>query len=350
MLQVKPVTREVIDAWPVAESGLPIRVVNSVAPAHVQTIAQLRSMSDAELLALRSLGKISLGHVRSFLKLCNQIEQGKQAFLNVQEVFSIFLDDAELGVLSARYGFGRKDLGASRNCVTLQEIGNAEHKTRERVRQIQETAMRQLQSRLARICLQPFIDYFVSYLEGLGRVANCVDLAPLQNDSAFAGFNPCSVLLLLGDLRPDRITFYNGFFSILALPAIRQVEDRATGILRAAAGPVALDHIVTDLSPVPEAGNPEQARRIISCVMDHCPHAAATLDSRYFLYSVGTAAFLAEVLQDLERPAHYRAITDAFNDRLKPLSRKGAGFVLEMLNANPQCTRVDRGIYDLKAV
>lgn len=350
MLQVKPITRETVDAWTVAESGLPVRVVNSVTPIGVATIGQLRLKSDAELLALRSLGKISLGHIRSFFKLCNQIEQGKQTFQNLREVFGIFLDEPELSVLSARYGFERKDLVASRDCVTLQEIGNAQNKTRERVRQVQETAMRQLHSRLARVCFQPFTDHFISYVDNLGRVANCADLAPLQSDPVLAGCNVCSILLLLSDLHPDRITFHNGFFSTAPLSIIGYIEKRALEVLEESDAPVSLDSLLNRASPNPDNSHTDHARRMVSCVMDHCSSVAATLDNRYFLYSKGTAAFLSEILQEMERPAHYRAITTSFNDRLKPLSRKGAGFILDMLNANPQCTRVDRGIYDLKAL
>ena len=197
MLQVKPVSRDVIDSWPVTGSGLPVRVVNSVAPANVERIGKLRGWSDHDLLALRSLGRISLTNIRSFFKLCGQIEQGKQTFQNIREVFDIFLDNAELKVLTARYGFERQDLAASRSWATLQEIGNAEHKTRERIRQIQETATDQLSSLLATVCLQPFNDYFISYVDKLGRVATCADLAPLQNDPVLSGYNVCSILLRL---------------------------------------------------------------------------------------------------------------------------------------------------------
>ena len=60
---------------------------------------------------------------------------------------------------------------------------------------------------------------------------------------------------------------------------------------------------------------------MLSCILDHSPLVAATLDRRYFTYERGTQTFLAEVLKDIERPAHYRTVTNAFNDRLAP----GAG-------------------------
>ncbi len=349
MLQVPPIKRETIEGWLVAESGLPIRVVNSVLPAGVTRIGELRKWSDQDLLNLRSLGRISLDHIHSFFRLCNQIEQGKQRFQNIREVFNICLDGPEFEVLSARYGFDRPEMAASRQWTTLQEIGDAEHKTRERVRQVEETAVRKLRSRVAAACLQPFYAYFVSFLEEHGRAAACPDLEPVRRDPILAAYNVCGILLLLCDLHPDRITFYNDFFTLLPEAAVRQVESHALAVLGKEARPVTLDEILKKAPELPHLPGAEDRRRVTGHVLDHCASVAATQDNRYFLYSSGSESFLVEILQGLERPVHYRALTNAFNERLKPLSRKGAGFVLELLNANPKCTRVDRGIYDLIA-
>ncbi len=45
---------------------------------------------------------------------------------------------------------------------------------------------------------------------------------------------------------------------------------------------------------------------------------------------------------------HFHSLTQALNDRLKPRSRKGAGFVLDMLNTSKACGRADRGLYGLQ--
>jgi hypothetical protein len=348
MLHVTSVGRDTIDAWPVSGSGLPVRVVNSVLTANVATVGQLRAQSDQDLLALRSLGRISLGHIRSFFKLCGQIEQGKQSFNSIRELLPLFLDGPEMKVVTARYGLELEELAAAKTCATLQEIGDAEHKTRERVRQIQETAMLKLRSRLAAVCLEPFYIYFSGLLEARGTSVTCADVATLKNESPAGGYNICGVLKLLSDLHPERITFYSDFFSTLGEQTIRTIESHAIELLNRAAKPVLLDEILNS-TPMPSPAHEDQKNQLLSCILEHCALVAATLDGRYFTYERGTQAFLAEVLKDLERPIHYRKVTDAFNDRLKSLSRKGAGFVLEALNAAPLCTRVDRGIYDLKA-
>lgn len=349
MLPVKPVKRDVMDAWPIAESGLPVRVVNSVTAAGVSVVGDLRSWTDQELIALRSLGRISLGHIHSFFRLCNHIEQGRQGFQTIQDVFTIFLDGPELQVLSARYGFARPELKASRNWATLQEIGDAQHKTRERIRQVEETAGRKLRSRLATVCLQPFVDYFCDVLAANGKSATCEDLASLRTAPHLANLNPCSVLLLLSDANPARIVFYRGFFTLLAEGTIQRVESEAIRLLDTAGAPLALDRLLTALPPVPGADDLAHKRKALLCALDHSPDIAAVTDGRYFLYRNGTRPFLMEMMKSLPLPAHYRAVTAAFNERVRPRSRKGAGFILEVLNTIPQCSRVDRGIYDLKA-
>lgn len=349
MLQVSPISREAIDLWPVAEAGLPARVVNSVGPAGVVTIGDLRKWADKELLALRSLGRISVGHIHSFFRLCNQIEQGKQRFSNVREVLSIFLDGPEFKVISARYGFDRPEMVASRDWATLQEIGNAEHKTRERIRQVQDVAVQKLGSRLAAACLQPFCDRLADFIRSRSEVITCSDLVPLAEDPMLAGFNVCSILLLLSDRQPDQITFHHGLFSTLSDATLQSIESRALQIIGRQDKPMAMSDLLAQLGDIPGLSGSSRPTAL-AAILDHMPQLAATTDGRHFPLEGGTNAFLVEIMKELPRPTHYRTVTKAFNERVKSLSRKGAGFILEALNANPQCTRVDRGIYDLKAV
>ena len=105
MLQVKPVGRGEIDDWTIAKSGLPVRVVNSARSEGIRTIGELRGWKDSELLRLRSLGRISLGHIRSFFALCDEISAGRKSIAEFQEIFQLFLDADESNVLILRYGF-----------------------------------------------------------------------------------------------------------------------------------------------------------------------------------------------------------------------------------------------------
>lgn len=349
MLIVKPVTRETIDQWTLAESGLPVRVCNSMRAAGVLRVGELRRWSDAEILRLRSLGHISLGHIHDFFALCHRIEKGEQAFENIKEVLDIFLDEDEFAVISSRYGFQRESLRVSRKCMTLEEIGRQADKTRERIRQIEATAKHKLSSRLGSVCLQPFYDYFRSILESLGQTAPSAQITPLADRMITAGYNPGGVLLLLCDLAPTRLTFYNQFFSLLPGPKLQDLERQALAALERWTAPVPLEDVLQALSRDTPAGFSESLRKTVMVLLEHHARVAATVDRRYFLYDRGMPAFLEEVMRGLSLPAHFRAITQAVNDRLLPGSRKGAGYILEALNAHPGCSRSDRGLYTLRA-
>jgi hypothetical protein len=86
----------------------------------------------------------------------------------------------------------------------------------------------------------------------------------------------------------------------------------------------------------------------MAVVLDHADGVAATIDGRYFAFERGIGPYLEELLTHLDRPAHYRAVTSAFNESVRPRSRKGAGFILEALNACPRVVRAERGFYDLR--
>lgn len=351
MLQIKTVSRKTIDGWTVADSGLPIRVVNSTASADIRKISDLRKWNDARLLELRGMGRVSLDHIHNFFRITGQLEQGKLGFQNIMEILPLFLDHDELKVVTSRYGLTLETPDVFRHSATLQDIGTAEHKTRERIRQIQETALQKLRSNLARCCLDPVRRYFAAFMARTGLVASCEDVFALSQEPVTAGRNPCGLLMLLSELSPQEISCYNRFFSTLPCSVLDKIEKFCLALLEGKNLPVSQDELSASAKGVPEFRSLNSLPRIISVLLDHSPEVAATVDNRYFLYARGGQKFLLEIMNEqVKRPVHYRAVTHALNERLKPRSRKGSGFVLDLLNSNPQCTRVDRGIYDFKAV
>lgn len=347
MFTVPTVAREEIDSWPVEEAGLPTRVINSVRAAEVQTIGQLRRWANADLLDLRSLGKVSLDQINYFYTLCNHIENSMQRFSSIHEVLDIFLHVPQLRVMATRYGFHQTELKASRNWVTLQEIGNEEDKTRERIRQLEDLGKKRLRSRIASICLDPFFECFEAFIRQRSRAISVNDLFPMRNHEALLDLNPASILLLLSDLQPERILFHNGFFSTLPLSTINHIEHQTHALLRASNIPVNIDILIKQLAPIQKLEGSGELRQATSVVIDHVPTIGATIDERYFLYDSSVKPFLMEIMKPMESPVHYRTITNRFNEQVKPLSRKGAGYILDTLNNCPGCTRVNRGIYTL---
>jgi uncharacterized protein YigA (DUF484 family) len=348
MLRVKPIERDVIDQWPVTQSGLPARVVNSAQAAGIETIGQLRRHSNTDLLKLRSLGRISIRYIRRFFQIYDRIEKGTQYFNNIREVLDLFLDRDEFIVLAYRYGFDLQGAVASRKSMTLQEIGNRENRTRERIRQIEETAVIKLQSQQAQCCLQPFYDYFHQIIESLGKAAACRDLLSRIDTALMHQFNGCGVLLALCDLKPGPPTYYNGAFSTLTPTTLQEIESHLLQYMEQQDGPVALDTLYACLSTLPGFEPAPAMRRVAQVLLDHSPQVASSVNNRYFLFDRGMAAFLSQVMQTIQLPAHFRHITRACNALLKPQCRKGAGYILELLNTHPGCQRVDRGIYTLK--
>ena len=107
------------------------------------------------------------------------------------------------------------------------------------------------------------------------------------------------------------------------------------------------DILIKQLAPIQKLEGSGELRQATSVVIDHVPTIGATIDERYFLYDSSVKPFLMEIMKPMESPVHYRTITNRFNEQVKPLSRKGAGYILDTLNNCPGCTRVDRGIYTL---
>jgi hypothetical protein len=348
MHTVGPISRAEIDAWPVEEAGLPIRVVNCMHSADVTTVGQMRPLSDAELLRIRSLGRISLNHIRSFFRLCDRVERGTMVFHSMQEVLDIFLERSEQFILAARYGLHRQPLEASRQCVTLQEIGNHLNRTRERVRQVEEGGQRQLASRLSTICLTPFAGFLADFIADMGGAVAAGEFAPLRQEAALAGLNPAGVGLLLSDLGHDRLTAYRGFFSTWPVDLVERLDAAARECVAACRTPVTVDRLLPELAAVLEnapAGRPD---RILAVDLDHAGGVTASLDGRYFSSDHAREVFLLDLMAGLRRPVHYRAVTSEYNDRVKPSSRKGAGFILEALGSSDKVVRTDRGFYDLR--
>ena len=345
MYKVQPVDRATIDGWAVREAGLPTRVINSVEAAGVGRIGELRGWTDGSLLRLRSLGRISLDQIHEFFDLCDRIEGGTQLFTSVREVFRLLLDEPQLSVLTARFGLDRPDLVPSGNRVTLQDIGNQTQRTRERVRQVEENGKNRLSSRLAALCLQPFIDHARHFIRVHEDAVASDTLGELWDDPAFGGLNPCGVTTLFSDLYPDRILMHNGMFSVLSPGVIRRAEEQAGETLRASPDPLSIKTLAATLA---REGGVERRESTLGAILDHCPEVGATRDGRYFLFTTSVVPLVREILAVLPPPAHYRAVTRAYNERVKPRSRKGAGFILDILNRDPHCTRVDRGLYRLK--
>ena len=342
MITVPIIDRSTIDAWPIARSGLPPRVVNSCTTADILTVGDLRTCSRDRLLSLHSLGITSLSHIENYFEVCERLEKGQLRFDHFANALRLFLDDDEYDVIYRRFGLASPTRTLKRTHTTLQKIGDHTHRTRERIRQIQDTALDNLTSHIAEVCLQVFSEICQRFIRERGGFVSLKELKVLSHEAAFIDLNAYGVLLLLKELFPSMISFYHGGFSIYHESTLIDLMTQLTGILDNSHSVMSVPSIAASLSK-----DTDLPDHLVSGLLDHSNHVIGTTDGRYFSIRSGTNAYIKELLQEVDGTIHYRKITERFNDSVNPASRKGSGFILEALKNCPNCVRVNRGMYEL---
>jgi len=343
-LQVPAVPWSQIESWPIENAGLPRRIVTRARLRGYRTVGELRRIPEEEILQWRSIGIITIQKLHNFLSLCDTIARGNLRLTDLPQVFSLFLDQDEINVLVARYNLNVPFHPAARP-TTLQEIGRMTNRTRERIRQVEETAVSKLRSQLARTCLEPFYTYFQSILTGLRGSAECNDIMENVDTALFGDFNPCAVLALFCDLHPSLFTRWRSVFSLLNASILAGIEQRLIHILSTQQQPLSENRLVQLFSastPLPSA----EELRAAPLVARSSARILTTIDLRHLLPE-HLDAVIAQRMERLTLPAHFRDIARAVNEILVPSSRVGAGIVLRHLNSGPRFLRVDRGLYTL---
>ena len=66
MIRAQTIPAPVIDEWPIAEAGLPCRVVNALHRTPVRTVGALRGLNHAELRRTRGIGPQSVKDIGDF--------------------------------------------------------------------------------------------------------------------------------------------------------------------------------------------------------------------------------------------------------------------------------------------
>jgi len=349
VIKVKAVPRPTVDAWPLDESGLPIRATRAAGEAHLQTVGQLRACSDEKMLSLWSFGRITLGEVHAFFRFCERLEQGRQTFRDLRELLEFFLETDERDILFTRFQLTTGAPAAIWRRVALQTIGTARKLTRERVRQIEAKALRALQSRTAQWCLEPVYQFLNGWLDRHERVADPSQLQGLRSEGLLGGLQPAGVLALLAELAPSRLLCRHGLFFSLSELELQRLQQAVQVILNRKAKPLEAAQLLAEVRRQKAVSLPGGVgQRFLTTWLDHFPAVGATSDGRYFSLATGAPAFVAEIARRLRRPFHYRRLMDAVNSRLKPGSRRGTGTILEWLGSGAVFTRIGRGLYDYK--
>lgn len=340
-------TRQEIDDWPIRDSGLSARVIHCLEQAGVTTIGQLRSWKDDQLLNLANFGATSLEVVRWFFSWTRRVEIGNGQLPSFRALLREFLNPQELFVIEQRYGLTDPLFRPHMKRRTLQEIAGMRIRvTRERVRQIEESAIAALRSRLARAVAEKQEVYWANRILTNSCVVTSTELNEWSNDPMWGGYQPWGVLLLLSETS-ERITFRHDYFTVLPGPVLNQVEKQILQLLLAAREPVPFEKILASVADELSALN-GQRPRLVTVLLDHHPEISGTLDCRYFMPVVGAPLVIADIMRLRQEPVHFHELTRLYNERMLPHSRRGTGYILRILNLMPTAQRVSRAVYQLK--
>jgi hypothetical protein len=340
-------TRQAIDDWPITISGLSARVVHCLEQTGVKNVSQLRGWGDQELLNLANFGTTSLDNVHWFFNWARRLEGGNGHIPNFRAWVREFLNSQELFVIEQRYGLTDPLFRPHMKRRTLQEIAKMRISvTRERVRQIEESAIVALRSQLARAVGESQEVYWANRILSSSCVVTTAELNEWVDDPALGGYQPWGVLLLLSETL-ERITFRYDYFSVLPGHVLNHVEKQILQLLHAAREPIPFEKILASISDELSFLN-GQRPRLVTVLLDHHPEISGTVDRRYFLPMVGAPLVIADILRHRQEPVHFHELTRLYNERMQPHSRKGTGYILRMLNLMPEAQRVSRAVYQLK--
>jgi Bacterial RNA polymerase, alpha chain C terminal domain/Sigma-70, region 4 len=347
MKEVLPplLARETVDDWSVSEAGLSTRVVHCLQQDGITTIRQLRDQSDGHLLSLPNFGPISLQNVHWFFRWIQRLQSGDGDMPDFRALMREFLDPQQVFVIEHRFGLTDPLFRPHMKRCTLQEIGERRKVTRERMRQIEESALIALRSRLVRTVAAHQEIYWANRISSRGGLVAFTELSEWVGDSRLGGYQPWGVLLLLSEAL-DGIACRHDYFTFVPNRVLDQVEERVLHLLRNTREPLALEKILAQVSDVlgSVTAEPEQ---LLAMLLDHHPQINGTLERNYFLPKRVAPQILMDILRGHSGPIHFHELTRLYNERMLPRSRRGTGYILILLNSMPDVQRISRGQYSL---
>jgi len=345
------IPRQVIDAWPIEEAGLARRATNCLVRAGVRSVGQLRRFEPHQLLAIRTLGRVSLRDIQKFAEMTDDLVRGEVRLPSVREVFGRFLDQTELRVIEQRFGLLGSPSDPTIERLSLQAIGGQLGRTRERIRQCEETGCNRLRTRIARAYLEPFVEKLEHAINEHDRFLTAEESLVLAHDPDFARYHPAGLLLLFAELY-GRFLHHHGFFTTVPEATLLVIEDELLRLLRQVVEPRPARDLASRLrrrgaaaAALAELPNGEAAAERI--LLQH-PRVEATAEPAFFCSGSILLDMLAEVVRQLGGEAHYREATLRLNDRLHPTRQRGSGAVLKLLAGAPSRFRkIERARYAL---
>ncbi len=329
------IERDFADGWGIESSGLSARVVNCCKREACKTVGDLRRMSEFALMNWRSLGVNSIEEIRRFFKLCDSLEKGDGYFTTLEGLLDFFLNEAEYGVLMARYGLKLKKAAPSRHSFTLQQLADERDLTRERVRQVQDLALNKLSCKLAACFLRPFNSQVLGIIEDHAGIISCETAAEIDC-ACFDGLNSCSALLLMSDIAGAGFEFHNGFFSTWSRSDVDSFVKETIS---------RLEHFDRPVSPE-EISSKYGVDELVAALRGSS-NILITKNFDLICSDLSFLCFVEGLLPEGNKRFHYRELKSQANEVLDPSTRKGSGFYLRRLQSSGFFNREGSGIYSI---
>lgn len=348
MIEVPAIARSEIDAWPLPEAGLPLRVVNGATKTGVTTVGELRALPAERIAAMPGIGRRSQDVIRFFLSFCGRISSGEVRFTTVDQLLRLLMYPVEHKVLALRYGLDRDAVLPNRWPATLRAVGENQDVTRERARQLIERAKARIQSRLGQACLGRVYSDFHAFLRGKRGAATAREVENHSHPAYMEGTNPCGLLRLLCEYS-GTLHCRHGFFASLPPMVFAALETHPLFYFRSHAGPVTLNELLATLHLPGISIPPRTVEHVLRMLLTHMPGIAATVDDRYFVPGSGAPALLRELFNGDREPRHYRALVQEYNALMRPGNRKGTGFILDVLRHSGGFSCASPGTYAPRA-
>lgn len=354
MFTVPPLSPTELDQWPLATAGLPHRATRVLTEHNLQTVGEIRVLSTDGLRSVTGLGKATRKAIDDYLLLCQKVIDGTLQFESLPALLKQFLLPAEIDILLRRYGLLRPDTASSRSFMRLQEIANEFGLTRERVRQIERTALQEMRGRLQQQCLSPLYREICTILSEQEGILRCDATERLDTLSWMGGYKASSVLLLLHDINPNPYTYYRDTFSLFHIDELHNVEQWVLRALHGLEYPISATELLKRfyseaggaLLPRQNGGDcPPWTATALGIFASSLPHVIATQDQHFLITDAALRALILDILRPLSKSVHYRWITEALNARFQKHCRIGPRRIMLILHRDPAFIQIRSGYY-----
>jgi hypothetical protein len=349
MIPVGAEPLSMIEQWPLAEAGLSARIVNACSADGIERLGELRQASPSRLLKLPHFGRKSLEHCHRFQESCHELAAGSLQIRSLREWMETFISPDGYEVISSRYGFFRADLGAGRKFFTLQDIANRTGRSRERIRQVEESSIAMLAKKLPRSGLRAAALALSTWLETQDDSADWAAFQTLSGWKEWDGASPAALAFYLGELFPTILTIREDYASRIPPDKLQNYRAAALSRIKTLNQPVSLTELIESIRKEFPETSKACLEKLLQLELQHASDLICTVNGQCCgPRSLCLAHLLRNQLRGLEQPVHFRELARLVNQQLTPAQAAGAGTVLRCLT-HRDFRRRDFGLYSMSS-